>query len=369
MGVGPAVLAVGPYLWPMSHPIFQIILMELRSYVREPGVIFWSIVFPIGISGVLGLGFLNRGEPVHTVAVELGRLPAGFRALEAGPGAQSSLLFTQLPPSEAMRRLQRGEVALVLATDSLGRPLYRYDPANDEARQTHLLLENALLKTALPTLTGLEPANTLGTVQAVTTQGYRYIDFLVPGLVAFGLMNSAVWGIGWGLVEYRMKKLLRRMAATPMRKWQFMLAQMLVRLLVSAVESALLIGFARLAFGVRLQGSWLAFGVVAVAGLWVFSGIGMLMGSRTQKTTVANGLVNAITLPMTILSGIFYSYQGFPDWAIAFIKLLPLTILSDTIRAVFNEGASLADVWGPTATLLGLGTALFVAGLRVFRWY
>ncbi len=354
----------------MNRPLIQIILMELRTYVREPGVIFWSIIFPIAISGVLGLGFLNREEPITTIAVELGKLPPAFRAL-AGRADGPQFIFDQLPASEAMLKLKRGEVSLILSTDSLGQPLFRFDPANEAARQTHLLLENALLKSALPTLSQQYPnsPNPLGSIEPVTTRGYRYIDFLIPGLIAFGLMNSAIWGIGWGLVEYRMKKLLRRMAATPMRKWEFMLAQMIVRLIINTVETCLLIGFARVAFGVSLQGSWAAFLLIGVAGLWVFSGIGMLMASRTQKTTVANGLVNAITLPMTILSGIFYSYQGFPEWAIAFIKLLPLTILSDNIRAVFNEGAGLAEVLPGTGILVGIGTVFFVIGLRIFKWY
>jgi ABC-type multidrug transport system permease subunit len=341
-------------------------LMEFRSYWREPGVIFWSILFPVGIAGVLGLGFLNRSAPVYRVAVAGEKLPAAVRAASLAALADSTgpqLLFTHYPAAEAALKLKRGEVTLVVAQDSAtGQPVFRLDPANPEAQAAFGALENLMLKQQV----GNYPRPR---TEAVTTQGYRYIDFLIPGLVAFGLMNSAVWGIGWSLVEYRVKKLLRRMVASPLRKSHFMLAQILVRLTITLVEIGLLLAFARLAFGVWPQGSWGALVLVTVSGLWAFAGIGMLIASRTQKTAVANGLVNAVTLPMSILSGVFYSYQGFPDWAVAVIKWLPLTLLADNLRAIFNEGAGLAQVATGAAVLAGLGTALFALGLRVFKWY
>jgi ABC-2 type transport system permease protein len=93
------------------------------------------------------------------------------------------------------------------------------------------------------------------------------------------------------------------------------------------------------------------------------------MASRTSKTEVANGLVNAITLPMMILSGIFFNYHNFPDWAVPIIQVLPLTLVADSIRSIFIEGAAFMEVLRPVLILCAIGLVAFTAGLRAFKWY
>jgi ABC-type multidrug transport system permease subunit len=182
-------------------------------------------------------------------------------------------------------------------------------------------------------------------------------------------MNSCIWGIGWSLIETRMKKLLRRMVATPMRKSVFLSSHIATRIVLGGFETLLLFVFARLYFETEITGSVAAFLVVFLAGIFAFSGIAILIASRTSKTEVANGLVNAVTLPMMILSGIFFNYHNFPDWVIPVIQALPLTLLADSIRAVFIEAAGFADILKPVAILCLTGLVTFAAGLRVFRWY
>src|SRR5690606_32548045 len=227
---------------------------------------------------------------------------------------------------------------------------------------------------------------------------------LIPGLIALGIMNSCIWGIGWNLIEYRIKKLMRRMVATPMKRTHFLLAQILSRAVLCSVEAALLFFFAYFVFGVTMQGSWIAFVFVFFAGIMSFAGIAvmascrvsnniednsiiiavvltmtMLVGvffsfaymasSRVRNNKEANGIINAVVLPMTILSGVFFSYRGFPDWAVAIIEKLPLTMLSDAIRAIFNEGAGLQDVFVQIVGLILIGFVTLAIGLRIYKWY
>ena len=199
--------------------------------------------------------------------------------------------------------------------------------------------------------------------------GTRYIDFLVPGLIALGIMNSCIWGIGWSLIETRMKKLLRRMVATPMKKSRFLGSYIITRVILGGLETLLLLLFTRLYFGTEITGSVAAFVAVFLAGIFAFSGIAILIASRTAKTEVANGLVNLITLPMMILSGIFFNYHNFPDWAIPVIQALPLTLLADSIRAVFIEAAGFTEIVKAIAILLTTGLVTFGIGLRMFKWY
>ncbi|WP_448518540.1 ABC transporter permease [Rhodoflexus sp.] len=341
--------------------LWQLILTELRQFWREPGALFWTLVFPLGLAGALGLGFSNRSEPIYVIAIEVGEMPPLLQSLYQLPReGQPQFAIRQMSAEAAMTALKRGEILLLVAKDSSGDFTFRFDPANSEARQAFNALENMILRQTATT----PPL----TIAPVTTQGYRYIDFLIPGLLAMSIMNSCIWGIGWTLVEYRVKKLLRRIAATPMRKTDFLLAQMITRLLLLMLELGLMIGFAYSFFGVVLQGSWAAFALIVLAGTWAFSGLAFLMSSRTAKTSIANGLINAITLPMTVVSGIFFSYQGFPEPLVSLIKWLPLTLLADYLRSIFNEGYGLAQVALPATVLFVLGSILFTLALRIYKW-
>lgn len=237
--------------------------------------------------------------------------------------------------------------------------IYHFDPLNPDAQLTHLTLEREISG----------GASSSASVRPLQTKGTRYIDFLIPGLIALGIMNSCLWGIGWTLIETRMKKLLRRMVATPMKKSVFLMSHIVTRIVLGGVETALLLLFAYLYFGTTITGSFVAFVMVFLAGLFAFAGIGILTASRTAKTETANGLINAVTLSMMILSGIFFNYHNFPDWAIPVIQVLPLTVLADAIRSIFIEAASLADVLIPIVILTITGLVTFVTGLKIFKWY
>lgn len=344
--------------------LWQLILTELRQFWREPGALFWTLVFPLGLVGALGLGFSNRRPPIYVIAASGNNLPTFFsdkETKEHAPLHAPHLMLKPVHRSAGLEMLKRGEALIFAEQDDTGKLLLHFDPDNAEARQAFLAFENAVLK---------QHAGALPAMQAipVTTRGYRYIDFLVPGLLAMSIMNSCLWGIGWALVEYRVKKLLRRMAASPMRKSDFLLAQMITRLLLLAAELGTVIGFAYLFFDVRMQGSWTAFVLLVLAGTWTFSGLAFLLSSRTAKTAVANGMINAVTLPLTVVSGIFFSYRGFPEPLVAVIERLPLTLLADNLRGIFNEGYGTAQILFPAALLFGLGSVLFAVALRIYKW-
>lgn len=336
--------------------LWQLILTELRQFWREPGTLFWTFVFPLGLAGALGLGLNHRPKPTYVVGFSTKQKP--FFLFSEQPNA-SRIIFKAMNRDAALHALQKGEVLIFAETDSSGKLTFSFDPANSEAQQAFLILENSMLK---------QQHKTSWQVAPLTTQGYRYIDFFIPGLLAMSIMNSCLWGIGWALVEYRMKKLLRRMAASPMRKSDFLLAQMITRFILLVLELGLLIAFAYGVFQVKLQGSWFAFVWLTIAGTWAFSGMAFLMSSRTAKTTIANGLINAITLPMTLVSGIFFQYQGFPEPLVAVIKWLPLTLLADNLRGIFNEGYQMSHILLPSGVLFGMGSLLFVCAMRIYKW-
>ncbi|MDR0865875.1 MAG: ABC transporter permease [Candidatus Symbiothrix sp.] len=365
--------------------LYQLTLTHFLELIREPEVLFWGMLFPVLISIGLGLAFTQTSESkfqvriVGTQATELDSL----LAIYAQPKAETPDLgvstwkitdkivgntefnFIRSDWQSAIVSLKRGE-ADVIVTDSSGKLCYHFDPHNSQAQLVYMKL-SALVQS--PTSGDAEMVSTTANIQPLTLKGVRYIDFLIPGLIAMGIMSSIMWGISYTLIERRSQKLLRRMVATPMKKSYFLFALMFVRIVMNVVEALVIFFFAWLLFGIQIQGNIGALLVLFLAGNIAFTGIGVLVSCRTSKTEVGTGWINAVQMPMMILSGIFFSYHNFPEWSIGVIKVLPLTALTDGIRSIFNEGAGWMEIITPSIALSVFGVVCFIAGMRWFKWY
>jgi ABC-type multidrug transport system permease subunit len=181
-------------------------------------------------------------------------------------------------------------------------------------------------------------------------------------------MGSGLWGLGFTVVIARARKLLKRFAATPMKRSHYLLSFMLSRLVFLVLEVAAVVIFAIVAFGFTVRGSWLSLVAIIVLGGFTFSGIGLLVAARPTTIEGVSGLMNFIMLPMWLLSGTFFSSERFPHVLQPFIKALPLTALNNLLRAVMNEGAPLSANWIPIAVLLAWFLVSFVVALKIFRW-
>jgi ABC-2 type transport system permease protein len=154
-----------------------------------------------------------------------------------------------------------------------------------------------------------------------------------------------------------------------MKKSHFLIALITVRIIMNFIESAVLFIFALFAFKITIQGDLSALIIMFLAGNIAFAGIAVFVSSHTSNTEVGNGLINFVVFPMMILSGIFFSYQNFPDWSLPVIRNLPLAMLTDGIRSIFNEGAGYTEVALPILILLSTGIIFFTAGLKIFKWH
>ncbi len=376
--------------WFRYNQLRQLTVALFREIIREPGVLFWGILFPILMSLGLGIAFTKKANVIRKVAIITDSVTSGsvphnslYQFLYANAGknipdsrkeyqwelllndeilGNSVFYFYEMEWDKAMMLLKRGTINVVI-TDNKGVTEYHFDPQNPDAQLTYIKLNSITGKGSVI------PAESDKNVRPLTVKGTRYIDFLVPGLITMGVMMSCMWGISYGLIEKRSKKLLRRLVATPMKKSHFLFAQITVRITMNFIESLVLLVFALITFSMTIQGSIPALILMFLAGNFAFAGIAVFVSSHTSNTEVGNGIINAVVFPMTVLSGIFFSYQNFPDWSLSFIKILPLTMLTDGIRSIFNEGAGFAEVALPVVILSATGVAFFSAGLKIFKWH
>jgi ABC-type multidrug transport system permease subunit len=341
-----------------SHPLWELTLTRWRSFFREPSAVFWTFGFPLILAIALGVAFRNRPPEPVSLAVESGDAdaPRIFAALQKSPDVRAWLL----DHDAAAQALRTGKVSVVIVP---GTPrTYRWDPTRPESRLARGVADDLLQRAE-----GRADPTPIADSR-VTEPGSRYIDFLIPGMLGMGLMQSGLWGIGFVIVEMRTRKLIKRMMATPMRRSHFLMAFVFMRALFLVVELPILIGFGVGVFGVPLRGSLLLVLALSVLGSLTFAGMGLLVASRAQNTQTVGGLINLVSMPMFILSGVFFSSARFPDVMQPVIRLLPLTALNDALRAVMLDGAGVHSLFKPTFILLAWGLASFAVALRLFRW-
>jgi ABC-type multidrug transport system permease subunit len=335
----------------------ELTLTRIREFIREPEALFWTFVFPIVMSLVMAMAFPSRGAQPVPVGVGQGEGSATLRqALSKAPG----ITLKDIPAGGEQRALREGQVHVIVEPTTP--PTYRFDAARSESRTARLVVDDALKRA------GGRVDPWVAREEGVKVPGSRYVDWLIPGLVAMGIMSNGMWGVAFSIVQARTRKLLKRMVASPMRKSEYLLAQLLARLLFLAPEVAVPLGFGILAFGMPVNGSVGAISAVTLLGSLAFGAFGLLLATRARTFEAVSGLMNFAMLPMWLLSGVFFSSSNFPKAVQPAIQALPLTALVDALRAVVLEGATLSAVHRQLFILAGWTIIPFALALRLFRW-
>jgi ABC-2 type transport system permease protein len=334
--------------------LYQLTSVRFRLILREPEAIFWIFIFPILLAVGLGIAFRNRPADVLQVGATTTQLT---QALAADKG----LTAATMDEAAGTRALATGSI-LLLAIQRPDGVAYKYDDTNPDAR-TARLVANQAIQAAAGRRDAIPATN-----QLVHETGARYIDFVVPGLLGMNLMGSAMWGLGFSIVEARQKKLLKRLVASPMPRWQYLASFLFSRLAMLVIEVAAFLGFAGLAFGVPFRGSLFQLAFLCVLTSLVFSALGLLVASRARTMEAVSGLMNLVMLPMWILSGVFFSASRFPAVIQPLVRALPLTAAIDAMRGNMLQGLSITQMLSPLAILAAWFIVPFAISLRIFRW-
>jgi len=343
------------------NPLLLLTLARFREFVREPAAIFWVYGFPLIMAVALGVAFRER--PVQKIKIDIRDdvgSPAAVMALKEKLARDERFEVTGVAGEDWKKRLQSGKCDLVAVPAASGYELWD-EPNRAESTAARFAVEGVLYKQSATTAPAIAERH-------LEEKGNRYIDFLLPGMLGMTLMGGGLWGVGYVLADMRIRKLLKRFLATPMKRRDFLLSVLISRMLFTVPEVLVLLGFGWLVFDVKNHGSPGALVSLIVYGAACFGGLGLLVASRAKTIETVSGLMNLVMLPMYILSGVFFSSERFPDVMQPFIKLLPLTALNDALRGVMLEGKSLPEQWSELLVLGVWGLVPFAVALKIFRW-
>lgn len=339
------------------HPFNELLKARLREFVREPETIFWVYAFPVLLAVALGIAFRNR--PAERMFVDIQQI-AGAEEVARNLEKLPDFVVAIRPKQECSDRLRLGKSMLVVIPGPT--VTFLFDPTRSESALARQRVDDALQRAA----GRWDPVVTSD--RHVTEPGARYIDFLIPGLIGMNLLAGSMWGVGYVIVDMRVKKLLKRFMATPMKKSHFLLSALGGRLVFMVPELIVILGAGVILFGFPIRGGILSILLLALLGTISFTGLGLLAACRAQKLETVSGIMNVVMMPMWLLSGVFFSPERFPGYLQGFIQALPLTQFNEALRAVILEGAPLSSQLWRLMIIAAWGFICYLFTLRWFRW-
>jgi ABC transporter DrrB family efflux protein len=344
--------------------------MEWRLYSRDRVAMFWTFAFPVILLVGFGTIFRDGGGPRLSVVRVQSPSPSPADAALDQALVDLQLKVLTLPKAEAEARWSKGETAAQLEpSDGSGYRLRLNSYLMAQAGATAGLVNQAWL-VAQARLSGApEPGRIPVQVESPGhKRSTNYASFLLPGLLGLNLVSMGLFSVGMVNVSYREKGKFRRLAVTPLPKWVFLLGQVLHRLTVTVIQAAILLLVGRLAFGIQNQGSFLDLLVIMTLGTGCFMAFGFALSGFAETSEGYAAISNLVFFPLMLLSGVYFTLDAAPAWLQHAVAVMPLAPFLRALRAVFNDGGSLAGHGLGLAIVATWGFAAFLLAVRRFRW-
>jgi ABC-2 type transport system permease protein len=339
----------------MWRRILAILRARNREFYRDRAGLGWNIIMPVVF--VFGFAFIFSGEPQDMFKVGILTDAEDITQINSPFLTTRHIDFIIIDnETDAVTKVERHQLDLLLDTGN--KPRYWIN----EHSQKGYLTERLMLAAYLAAET-VQPQR-----QTVSGEALRYVDWVLPGILAMNMMFSCFWGVGWVIVRYRKNGVLRRLQATPLSAFEFLTAQVLSRLAVVLAATLVVYAGADLFLDFIMRGSYLALLVVYTAGAMCLISMGLIIAARLRTEELADGLLNVFSWPMLLLSGVWFSMEGTSPAAQFLSDLMPLTHLVNAARSVMVDGAGVVQVLPEIALLSGMGVLLLLIAAKLFRW-
>ncbi len=350
---------------------WKLTVASLKMFFRQREAIIWSFILPLFIVSIFGfVDFDNLGTIRLGIVDESGGTSTDLiRALSQ----VGTLKTTEGPRAEELEALREGERDLVLVlppwgalSDSGGIVAYTND-ARAQQTQIGMLIAQRFLDERLLAQSHIANRAVIH-AQPVKSRHLRYLDFLLPGILSMSIMQMGIFGVAFNFVSLKKRGILRRLSVTPIRPADFIIGQVATRVVVLMLQIVLMVAVGMLFLHFQFVGNLLSMFVIGVLGAVVFLSVGFALAGVSKSEDQVAPLANIISLPLLFLSGIFFSRSSLPGFLHRITDFSPLTHLTDAMRAVAIDGASLTQVAPQLVGLLIWSVLTCMLAVKLFRW-
>jgi ABC-2 type transport system permease protein len=354
-------------------------IANIKSYVRDRAALFWTLAFPLIFIFMFGFIFQGGGDSSLTLGWVDKDGSAASGQLQAAFEAPDGIELVIADEAAALGQMREGQLDAVIeipagygdavgaAAAGTGGPtnvVVYTDPSRSNLVATVYQAVGSVL--GVVNLGGRPPL-VIPQPETLQTENLNFISYFVPSMLGLSVMQVGIFA-AIPLVADREKLILKRLAATPLRRWQLVGSNVLMRLLIALIQAVIIIGVGVLFFGVEITGPFPLSIVFIVLGAVSFLALGYVVASFASTEDSANGMTSVIQFPMMFLSGTFFPIDQMPDALQAVARVIPLTYLSDALRQVMVGGAAFAPLWVCFAVLVGWLVVCFAIAARKFRW-
>ena len=356
-----------PQPYSQMKAMLAVTRASLRGIFRSPQAVFFSLFFPIVLIVIFG-ALSGRGGISVDVAFD--------KATDTTNRLYQTL--THVPvlhvengtEEELLDRLKKGRITALINVQNT-------PDANPEHPYTIHLKTTSASKKDLPVLNSIlqsvinNNSRQLITTEEIPGRVYKYIDFLLPGLIGFSLIGAAIFGVAFVFYSFRETLVLKRLYSTPIKRGYIVVGESIARIIFQMLTAVVLILFGKYFYNFTLAHGWITFIellILSFLGLVVFMGFGYVISGVAKNQNVIPIYANLFMFPQYFLSGTFFPKTALPEGLQKVIKFLPLTALNDSLRQVSFEGGHIWNVWPEILILLGWGLIIYFIAIKVFRW-
>jgi len=350
---------------------WKLVIASTKMLFRQKEAIIWSIIFPLfmmtlfGFAKFGGVGHIDLG-----IVNEAGN--SGTRLIEALKKVDA-IAVKEGQKNAEKRELERGErdVVLIIPPDidlSVGGTLTLLtNIAKPQEGQLGSLIVQRVMDEITLERTSV-PNRLLVVTQEMAGRNLTYVDFLVPGILAMAIMQLGIFGVAFNFVSLKKRGILRRLWVTPINPNDFILAQVVTRLVLVMLQIVVMVALGVIAFDLHFIGSFVDMFVVGLIGAVVFLAIGFALAGISKSEDQVAPLANVISLPMMALSGVFFSRAALPGFVHTITGYFPLTYLADGMRSIAIDGASLPEIFPQLLGLVIWSVIACFLAIKMFRW-
>lgn len=338
----------------MLKRIFAIFKARNLEFLRDRGTLSWNIILPVAL--MFGLSFIfssDRAEYTVGVLQAEETLDAG-----AHPFLESRYIqFVAVTDRDSgFRRVARHQLDLLVEFGDA--PRYWINPDSPKGYFVEFALRQA-------------DEDVGGNIEKAQIEGdpVRYVDWVLPGILGMNVMFSSLFGVGYVVVRYRKNGFLKRLRATPLRAIEFVIAQVGSRLVLILVITSFVYAGTKFFLDTRMDGSHFNLLLVLLAGSIAMISMGLMIAARVTSEELAGGMLNMVTWPMMMLSGVWFSLEAASDWVRSVASIFPLTHMLDAARSIMLDGAGLAEIVPQLAMMLAMSAVFLMIGALTFRWH